>query len=52
MDWVDGKIFAYEGRIEKPTRMIFDSEAQENSWAAIKSANKGSTSCSLVSSEL
>ena len=28
MDWVDGKICAYGGRIEKPTRMIFDSEAQ------------------------
>ena len=28
MDWVDGKIFACEGRIEKPTRMILDSEAQ------------------------
>ena len=28
MDWVDGKLFACEGRIEKPTRMILDSEAQ------------------------
>jgi hypothetical protein len=29
MDWVDEKICVYGGRIEKPTRMIFDSEAQE-----------------------
>jgi len=28
MDWVDGKIRAGEGRIEKPTRMILDSESQ------------------------
>jgi hypothetical protein len=28
MDWVDGRLFACEGRIEKPIRMILDSEAQ------------------------
>ena len=28
MDWVDGQIYAREGKIEKPARMILSSEAQ------------------------
>lgn len=33
MDWVDEKICASGGRIEKPARMIFDSEAQGKFFA-------------------